>query len=114
MKQSKRGSGLATVLMVTAIATTLAFTTVGLSFHHLSATSKMGNGYYAKNLAEAALAKGIDKILQDQTFGQTVNAASTIRVNFPDAPSGSFGLLTFDGAEAQNYNNAISGATSSR
>ncbi len=110
MKHNKRGSGLATVLLVTAIATTLAFTTVGLSFHHLSATTRMGNGYYAKNLAEAALAKAIDKIMTDQDYGRTVTADTTIRINFPDAPAGSYGLLTFDSAEAQNYNNSQPGA----
>jgi hypothetical protein len=110
VKHNKRGSGLATVLMVTAIATTLAFTTVGLSFHHLSATTRMGNGYYAKNLAEAALAKAIDKIMTDQDYGRTVTADTTIRINFPDAPAGSYGLLTFDSAEAQNYNNSQPGA----
>lgn len=100
----KKGSGLATVLMVTAIATTLAFTTVGLSFHHLTATTKMGNAYYAKNLAEASLSRAIDKVLQDPNFGRTGGSATTLKTTFPDAPAGSYGLVTFEESDAITNN----------
>lgn len=102
-----RGSGLATVLVITAIMVTLSFTVAGLSFHHLSTTNRMSNTIYAKDLAEAAIAKAIDQVISNPTFG--TSSGANVSVTSAGAPSGAFGSLTFDTAQAASLTHDFGG-----
>lgn len=98
-RRGGRGSSLASTLVVIAIAVGLAFTLVGLGFHHLNLGNRLSHTQQARNLAEAALSKTMERIFQsDGAFGK---ALETVRADFPEAP-GAYGLVTFDPVTASS------------
>jgi hypothetical protein len=107
----RQGASLATVLVVTTLVLTCAFTVVGIAYNHLSLTSRSNTVQQAHNLAEAALARGIEKVVSNNTWGQVGVDNSTVQVFFPGAPDGSYGVMAFDptlsaaNGVAQSYNN---------
>ena len=98
-----RGASLATVMMVVAMMLTLGFTVVAIAFNHLNLSFKSSNQAQADHLAEATLAKAIDRIVNDQEYGLLgTSEEKTVRITRPTSgmfsslPEGSEGILTFD------------------
>ncbi|MBI3925990.1 MAG: hypothetical protein HY319_10655 [Armatimonadetes bacterium] len=103
---------LGTTLIVLAIVVTLAFTLAGTSVNHLRLTSRMGNSIQAHNLAESVLAKGIERVMANRSYGL---AGDTLEIFPTGAPSGSRGVLTFDAAAGGAYcTNNLEGDSSVR
>ena len=103
IKRSPKGASLATVMMVVAMMLTLGFTVVAIAFNHLNLSFKSSNQTQADHLAEATLAKAIDRIVNDREYGLLGTAEEkTVRITRPSTgmfsslPEGSEGLLTFD------------------
>ena len=103
IKRSPKGASLATVMMVVAMMLTLGFTVVAIAFNHLNLSFKSSNQTQADHLAEATLAKAIDRIVNDREYGLLGTAEEkTVRIirpstgMFSSLPEGSEGILTFD------------------
>lgn len=106
LKKRPQGTGLATVLMVSALLVVVSFTIVGLGFNHLSVSHRLSNSLQAKNLADAAVSKAIALVLEDPDVGKTSYTGPknvTVLVNFPNQdPTVANAVLTFSAANAGN------------
>lgn len=96
----ERGASLATTLVIASLVLTLGFTVVGVGFHHLNASTRISNAQVAKDLAESALAKAIERIQEREASGGTpdygVGGTETISIDTPGAPEGAVGIVSFD------------------
>ena len=100
-KPAKRGASLATVLTLTFVITLLIFALASSSVTHLKLSERATSASSAKNLAESSLALGLERVLQDHSFGSTLEDTEPIVVE--GSVSGSFGRLTFDPKVAGNW-----------
>ncbi len=97
----RRGAGLPTTMMVAALMLSLGFTVVAMGFNHLNVAARVQNSQTAQNLAEAVVAKGVERVLTAQS--QTVPGPPTetqLIVTFASGPPGAAGVLAFDAAQA--------------
>lgn len=100
-RDRKRGAGILSVLVGSSMLLLLAFTVAGTSFHHVSMSNRMHNDQSAKNLAEAAIAKAIQKLMIDHTRYQPAAAGDNVPIG---AAPEAHGFLTFDPTEAAAFN----------
>jgi hypothetical protein len=100
MSKQKRGLGLGTTLVVVALVATLGFVVTAASVSHLRLMSHTTNEAYALDLARSTVHLGIERIFRDRAFGTRAAEDRTLTVDFPDAPAGSRGVLTFDPNQA--------------
>jgi hypothetical protein len=109
-----RGAAMATLLVVIALFAVIAFTLASGSTFHLNAASRQNNTVDAKNAAESNMARALEKIIADQTYGDTTKP--TISVQRSETGSNASASLTFDPTQATalgipySYNN-IKGTT---
>lgn len=88
-------------MVLVALFLTLAFTVVATSYAQLSVSRRITNRTHARNLAESALAAGMDRLLKDPQFGADQEHQSTIRIS----PLGKgTAILSFNRAAAQSLN----------
>lgn len=100
--QKEKGAGIMTVLIGSTMMLLLAFTVAGTSFHHLSMANRLDHSQTARNLAEAAIARGIAAIQVQHDLYQTPTAADTIKIP-PGAPDNQCGFLTFHPGTAASF-----------
>lgn len=101
-RSGKWGLTLGTTLLVVLLVVIMAFTLTASSVHHLHANARLSNGAHARQLADSAIALGLETILVDESFGK--DGEATVEIVSPDwAPAGSRAILTFDkeGAERE-------------
>lgn len=96
----KRGASLVTALMLGALALTLALTLAGMSFSHLTISTRLSNISQARSLAEAVVSQGIERLVttEGKAFGPD-SPLHDLSITFAGAPGGT-GVLTFDRADA--------------
>ena len=105
-RYKKRGAGILTVLVASTLLLLLAFTVAGTSFHHLSVSNRLHNAQSARNLAEAAIAEAIARLMKDHTQFQTPNPLGpSLEIANTDSPRA--GILTFDPTQLPTYNAAL-------
>ncbi|MGE0492685.1 MAG: hypothetical protein AB7S38_25965 [Vulcanimicrobiota bacterium] len=101
----KRGLGLAGTLVVCSLLFVAALAVSGAGFFHLSLSSRGSNEAIARNLAESAVSRVIERVLaQEKLTGELdygEDGAATVEVHFPEAPEGAYGLATFDPGRGQ-------------
>lgn len=106
MQGTRRGTSLATAILLGALAVTLGFTVAGVSFSHLSVSARLSNVQHARNLAEAAVAQAIERVVSNQ--GEYFKSAPLdLSVTLPGTPGG-IGVLTFDPAQAASLDIPVS------
>lgn len=93
--------GLPTTLMVAALVLTMGFTVVAVGFNHLSVSSRLSNAQDAYNLAEAAVARTIEMVVDDVTYGTASNPGVPVTVSFDKAAQSGFVLASPDQGSAQ-------------
>jgi hypothetical protein len=80
---------------VAALALMLALTLGGSAISHLRVGAQLDNALHARNLAEAALSRAIERVLHTNgSFG--AQPSDQVSLTFPASPAGSQGGLTFD------------------
>ncbi|MEW6277821.1 MAG: hypothetical protein AB1758_04290 [Candidatus Eremiobacterota bacterium] len=95
----RRGASLASTLLLSGLLLMLAFTLAAASLAHVNVGVRLSNGQHARNLAESALSRAIERVLA--TNGSYGSAGDEeVRVQFPGSPAGSRGFLTFSPARA--------------
>lgn len=87
-----RGHSLAGTLVAVVILAAMAAALANLCMTHLRFSSRADLSLKASQIARSTISAGIAKILDDQTFGQSVAATETIDLTFEDGR----GFLTFD------------------
>ncbi len=95
----RKGVGLASTLVVISIIVVLGFTVAGISFSHLSVSTRLSNAEIARNRAESVVAMAIDRVITDR---ETSAPDFSGTLNLPIAtgdPAGS-GTVTFDATNA--------------
>jgi hypothetical protein len=99
------GASLVSALLVAVIALVLVMTLAGVSFTHLNVAARLSNAQQARNLAEAVVARGVEKVLTSQgSWGRSGSAAEkSLEISFSSVP-GSRGRLTFDVGQAAEWN----------
>ncbi|MBI3926021.1 MAG: hypothetical protein HY319_10810 [Armatimonadetes bacterium] len=107
------------MLMVSALVVALALTVVGLSYNHINMSTRLSNSQQAENLAEAAIARAIERVMAtDGAYGKGAGETIVVAFEFQGAPEGASGILTFDAGDAATYkvlrstNNLNSGGSS--
>lgn len=100
-ERHRRGASLITALMLGALALTLALTLAGMSFSHLTVSSRLSNISQSRNLAEAVVAQAIEKVVSSKGEAFMPGSATMdLSIAFAGAPGG-LGRLTFDPAVAE-------------
>lgn len=99
-RRQSRGASLITALMIGALALTLALTLAGMSFSHLTISSRLSNISQARSLAEAVVSQGIERLVstEGKAFGPD-SPLQNLSITFAGAPGGT-GVLTFDRDDA--------------
>lgn len=87
----RRGVGLGTTLIVTAIVALLGFALAGASVTHINLMTHTGNASMALDLARSSVHVALGHLFTDKDFRQTVTV---------NGPGGAVGQLTFDPAQA--------------
>ncbi|MEW5854145.1 MAG: hypothetical protein AB2A00_35550 [Myxococcota bacterium] len=104
MRKTRRGAGIATVLVVSALVLTLGFTLAASSFMHLNVSTQVVNAQHARELAESVVAAGIQNVVESSgAYGRDDNPSFSlpVEVSLQGLPPGSTGRLVFDPAEAR-------------
>lgn len=106
---------LGTTLLVVALVTTLGFALASLSVTHLNLMSSSSNRLQAKNLADSAVARAMEAVIDDITFGENGLPGDTLTVTQDEAPEGAIGLVSFSTNDAASLGipfsvNNLSGA----
>lgn len=98
----RRGWALGTTLACLVALTVILFAAISAGVSHLRMVAVATNGQHAQNLAEAALARAVARLVEtDYQFGKQVT--DRIEISVPGLP-GSSGVVTFDPGEfAQGY-----------
>lgn len=79
----------------------LSFTLVSLHLFHLNAGTRYSNAQRARNLAESALNRATWMVIQNPDLGTASSSLDpNVRVQHQGGPSGSYGLVCFDPAQA--------------
>lgn len=89
----RRGSGLASTLMVCGVLVALAFAVASSSIAHLTVNSRLENGRVAGDLAESAAASCLARVLKDPRW------QGDVEVSLASAPGG-WGRVTFSSQKA--------------
>jgi len=90
---------LGATLLVAAIAMVLGFSMAGLGFFHTTSSVAQANSLRARNLAESAVSRAIERILDAPTFG-TASHADYARPVVVEGDGEDRGVLAFDPAVA--------------
>jgi hypothetical protein len=109
----RRGVSIATVLILGALGLALALTLAGMTFSHLSVSTKLSNASQARSLAEAAIGQGIERLVTNQgkafekapTDGGPVPLGLTVTMAHLE---GGRGRLTFNETEADDWDMTVS------
>lgn len=98
----RRGTSVASTLLLIFICVGLAFTLTSLAFHHLNLSNRLSNSQQARNLAESAISLSIEKILKAE--GDYPRPGQhTVIVHFPDLDSQDLGVTSFNATVANGY-----------
>lgn len=93
--RSPRGVGLASTLVVISIIVMLGFTVAGVSFSHLSVSTRLSNAEIAQNRAESVVAMAIDRVITDrESSAPDFNGQLNLTIGAGEPPGS--GTVTFD------------------
>lgn len=95
--RKQTGAALASVLMVVALGAVLAFTLAGTGMFHLNVSARTDNALQARNNAESAISRGIERVIDKITYGTARDVTETIEIK---GDGGGTGYLTFSKDEA--------------
>lgn len=99
-RRHKKGSTLATILLLTSVVAILAFALAGSSVAHLHLSYRATNSESAENLAESVIAYTLEKVVEDHTFGKSRLSSETIQL--PELNETKTAALTFHEETAEN------------
>lgn len=91
---------LGVTLLVVLMLATLGLALARMSISHLHLNQRSSRELEATNLARSVVARAIQEIFDDRTFGSTRSETSDLRIELSGDRPGSFGHLTFRAEEA--------------
>lgn len=94
--------GLAGVLVVTALLSTLALVLLATTFSSHGLVTRLDNKTRCRHLAEAAVKRALVRLRHDHAFG--TRQGESITVSLPGDPQGAVGQLLFEGENASRNN----------
>jgi|GEM_PF-1111902 len=105
----RSGFVLATVLMVIFLAMIAAFVYVNASVFQMNTVQRVNNNEQAKNMAESVIAKALEKVMKEPSYGKSSSTTYSYPVTVKSETNGNAaaGLLAFDPSVASSIQNPI-------
>ncbi|MGV8119553.1 MAG: hypothetical protein AB2L14_07320 [Candidatus Xenobiia bacterium LiM19] len=106
---AKRGFMLATIFMVIFLAMIAAFVFVDSSVFHMNSVQRAYNDKQAKNMAESVIAKALEKVMKNQSYGKPDSSTYDDIISVKTSSNGNCaaGLIAFNPSKASKVENPL-------